>query len=131
MAKQTRELINLAIINIIGHQGYSRCTATKIAEIVGISKGSLYYYNASQEDMIKEAIEYSMDEENAHKIGDFLKVAFLVKCVLEGSPEIMKTARQLFNKLSKDNYIAKFELPKFLLFYEVDIAHKSFEVFIE
>jgi len=56
-----RQKIMDAAMNIIGEQGVDKITLAQIAKASGLSKGTLYYYYASKNDLIFDIADFHMD----------------------------------------------------------------------
>ncbi len=56
-----RQKIMDTAMNIIGEQGVDKITLARIAKASGLSKGTLYYYYASKNDLIFDIADFHME----------------------------------------------------------------------
>ena len=59
--RDNRQKIMDAAMNIIGKQGVDKITLAQIAKASGLSKGTLYYYYASKNDLIFDIADLHME----------------------------------------------------------------------
>jgi TetR/AcrR family transcriptional regulator, cholesterol catabolism regulator len=62
-----KEAIIEAASRVFAEKGFSGATLDQIGEQVGLSKGSLYYYVNSKEELIANVLEHVLNRRPAHR----------------------------------------------------------------
>ena len=91
--QQSMDLIMQTALELFGHNGYHSTSISKIAQVAGISKGLIYNYFESKEDLLKKIILEAI-ETGEHLIEDALEETedpfVQLKLLLESSFEMVK-----------------------------------------
>lgn len=59
--KKRGEILNAAL-ELFGHEGYHNTTISKVAKEAGISKGLVYNYFSSKEELIRQIVDQGIEE---------------------------------------------------------------------
>ena len=63
--EQTRQKILMAALQAFGEKGYASTTVSQIAKEAGISKGLIYHYFSSKEEVLKGIFDMMVQEGKA------------------------------------------------------------------
>ncbi len=104
-SKETVETILAATARILIKLGFDGLTTNAVAELAGVSIGSLYQYFPNKQALVAALIERRLDEKNANTHRELARVAQLP------FPEAVRT----MIRLTIENYAASPELSRVLI----------------
>lgn len=118
MAKDTREEIIEAALNMFSIHNYHATSMSMIAEEAGVSKGTLYWHFDSKEDLFRELVLVGLDyfHENYQKIlADNLKAKEKIYQIINFSIEMLSENLKLGNILLNNIQLISSEFQKKML----------------
>jgi AcrR family transcriptional regulator len=104
-SKETVEIILAATARILIKLGFDGLTTNAVAELAGVSIGSLYQYFPNKQALVAALIERRLDEKNANTHRELARVA------QQPFPEAVRT----MIRMTIENYAASPELSRVLI----------------
>lgn len=104
---ETRQRIISAVLRIIGDDGVAGVTNRRIAQVAGVSLGSVTYHFATQQDLLRASMLHFVDCETRH-FGELAKQSQTGSADLE---KVVELVREVANTVPQDSErIAPYEL---------------------
>lgn len=126
---QQEELIELAL-DLFMEKGYENTTITDIMRASGLSKGGLYHYFSSKEEILDAVIEYSLNlESQKYRIRlDTLPIEQQLPYLLQINQDMNQLAKKLLHyKTYNQTSYASYRIREMNIHYVIPMVEEIFE----